>query len=610
MKLFDLMRGVALFAVAVALATPRPASAAQSFGDEGWAPSRVARITLATGDAAVRRGGTSEWARGETNAPLFEGDEVYVDRGARMEVALGEGRYARFGDGADVIFSRLADREARLEVVSGTLTLSIDRSDPGERFELSAPAAAVVPRGGGVFRIDVADNGDTWVTLLAGTAEIATPAGSFEAIDGDLVSLSYEDPYDIDLVADGARYSMDAWDRWSDDRDRAYADVARREREHPVELRALFGRTDVFGLAELAAHGIWRQLDGDRWGWQPREAQRADWAPYQEGYWDYSPVTGWTWISTEPWGWAPYHYGRWDFDDRYGWTWTLRDRTEYAAQAARSQRYSWRPALVYMWQPPGSNYYAWVPLAPGESYRAFGLPSMTAARQPSQRETASTMPRYLREQRGLVAITTTGLERRERPQPAARTPIARMLTAPASQPAPVAVVTLPRPARIVAPTRVAAVRVRPAETVKRRAVVVASTDVAAKTSPAQAREQHAVRKVERKQLRLERKAARQAEGTTVVAERPAPGKARRGKAKGKVDQRTGAPGTTAPEAKTTQPMTTQPATTEPAAGEQVEQNVEKKGKGKGKGKKAGKGKKTKGEPAPEEMPENPTPDQP
>jgi hypothetical protein len=375
------------FALVLSLALPVwPATAAQyDSDDEGWAPSRVARLTVVTGDVSVRDAGTEEWGRAESNAPLFEGDEVYADRLARVEAVLGEGRYARFGDGADVALSRLDESGARLDLTSGTLTLSLDRSGAGEPVEIAAPAASVIPQGPGVYRVDVADNGDTWVTVSRGNAEVATPNGSFDAMEGDLVSLSYEDPYDIDLLADAARFNQDSWDRWSADRDVYYAGLYRRQREFPPELSALFGRSDIYGLAELAAHGTWRRLAGDRWGWQPNDATRADWAPYQDGYWDYSPVAGWTWISSEPWGWAPYHYGRWDFDQQYGWTWTVRDRSDTAGRTPRSARYNWRPALVYMWQPEGSDYYAWVPLAPGDSYRNFGLPSARAWRAPTRR---------------------------------------------------------------------------------------------------------------------------------------------------------------------------------------------------------------------------------
>ena len=586
------IRGLAcrLLALIGILAIGLPASlqASQSF-EEGaeWVPSRVARATLVNGDVSIRERGADEWARLEQNAPVFEGDELYADRAARAEVTFGGGAFIRFGDGADVVVAQLDEREVRADVSSGTLTLSLDTVNQDTRVEVSAPAAALVPTGAGVYRVDVADNGDTWITILEGTAEVATPNGSFEALRGDLVSLSYEDPYDIDLIADWGDGGRDSWDRWSAERDTYYYDLARREREHPIELRSLFGRSDIYGLAELALHGVWRQLDGDRWGWQPREASRSDWAPYQEGYWDYSPTTGWTWISSESWGWAPYHYGRWDFDSQYGWIWTLRDRTDYAAQASRSQRYSWRPALVYMWQPEGSSHYAWVPLAPGESYRNFGRQSMD--RQQARRDTVDSAPRFWRERRGVVAITQTGLERRERPVRAERTTIARALTAaPVAQAAPISAVTLPKPARVVAPTQVAAAKVQPTEVVKKRAVVVADTAPQTATVAAPKAERKAVKR----QLKVERRSARDATVAQEATEKPAPGKARRGKMKDSLRQERKAAQTTqpatapatepapaaTPEVTATEPAATPAAEAQPAKGNQKAKVKGKKGK--------------------------------
>src|SRR5688500_4545191 len=97
------LSGALVVALSVALPA-RPAGAAQSdYDEEAWAPSRVGRLTVVTGDAAIRDAGTEEWARAEVNAPVFEGDEIFADRLGRVELSRGEGRFARFGDGADLV---------------------------------------------------------------------------------------------------------------------------------------------------------------------------------------------------------------------------------------------------------------------------------------------------------------------------------------------------------------------------------------------------------------------------------------------------------------------------------------------------------------------------
>jgi len=612
------MIAFALAAVLVPLALA-PVSAAQSFrGEEdgdSYSPWRAARLTYVSGAVSVYEPYSDGWEEAEVNTPLFKGYEIYADRSDRAEIGLGGLAFLRIGDGADITLDELDPGWTKLGIVSGTATLSIQQQQQVGRYELSTPTAALVPERPGIFRVDVADNGDTWVTISSGSAQISTEYGSFQALEGDIVSMSYDNPEDVDLFGDAARWNRDSWDRWNDERDDYYAGMFRRRQ--PGIVDALLGREDIYGLAELALYGTWVSLGSGMEGWQPEAARNSDWAPYQDGYWDYSTVTGWTWVSNEPWGWAPYHHGRWNYDDRYGWVWfpTHGDSTTTAVQS--SYRYKWHPALVYMWQPQDYSGYAWVPLAPGERFVSFSTPARVTA--PARTSTADRtyVPRFLRERRGVVAIGSESLMKREKPMRAANVVALRDLDT-SRQPAQAAkptqptvpaptVAVVPKPSRGVA--SLAPARIKPPETVRRRKLVVDPQAEAAapkKTDPVTSsisdpQTERTERKAKKVQLRLERKKASQAglapanasQGPAPSTQAPAqqagpttqPAPGRRGGRKLKLTHESGQQGTEEPSTVNqpgqgprtrTQPArsvarpNSQPDTTQPPQGDQTQ----------------------------------------
>jgi hypothetical protein len=489
-------------------------AAAQPVADEGVDDAlHAARLSFIEGDVAIRPAEDAEWEVGEANAALFEGYDIYTDDAARAEVALGHGEFVRFGDGASASVTRLEDDWAQFGVTSGTCTLALDQYDANEHYEINAPGGALIPRDGGTYRVDVDEDGRTIITVLSGTAEITTPSGTFEAVAGDVIELGYGEPATVEVEGGGAPVSIDVasnaapayaddWDDWNYEREDYYDDLYERETYEPV--RSLYGRDDIHGVAELVAYGVWQLIDNDRYVWRPNVG--AGWAPYQDGYWDYAPAAGWTWVSREPWGWAPYHYGRWDYTDNYGWCWAPYDGPVTHGTAVFRERYRWRPAHVYFYQPPQEQYYTWVPLAPGEPYVPYTVPYYASAPQP-QIVNVNFTPRYLRERRAVYYITRDDLERRARPRRAEREILARLERTRLDE---ARLVRLGRPERVVAPDRVAPARLRPREEVRRRALVVdpRSVERAEKAQGKRrqiARQERAIRKGERKQLRVERR---------------------------------------------------------------------------------------------------------
>lgn len=460
--------------------------------DDDLAEDRVARITFFDGGVSARPVGAEEWETLEVNEPIFEGYELYADDDGRAEMMLGEQKYARFGEGADVTVSRLDPEWAQFELSSGVMTLALDSWADNEYYEINSPGGAFIPQGAGSYRVDVLPSGETRIVVTRGTALVTTPQGQFTVNEGDVLTLPYDTPAQVDVVAGAAPQYYDEWDGWVDERNVYYTN-AYSQYDYPEPIRAFESRNDIFGILQLAAHGLWMALDDDddRYVWQPHAARQPGWSPYNDGYWDYTPVTGWTWISREEWGWAPYHYGRWDYRDNMGWYWAPDHGSRISNVSLYNERYAWHPAQVYVYQPPQQNRYVWVPLAPGEPF----VPYTLNAYSDSNVRVVDFRPRHLVQERAVYYIEADELYRRANPRRLRKGELRQFYGFAEEQPIPFA--RLPRPDRVVARNEIAPERLRPRKEWRDRALVVSERAL-------ERRAKHAENRRERQQLRAER----------------------------------------------------------------------------------------------------------
>lgn len=355
-------------------------------------PSRVGRVSKLDGEAALLQSGSQQWQSLDQNGPVFEGDEVYVGNGSRAELQFGGGRYVRLDERSDVVVARLDEDSVRLEIAIGTVIVSLMRD---ERFEISAPAAAVTLEDEGVYRVDVDGEGDTRVSVHRGSAEASGVERAVEVDEGESAYFPYDDPHDVRL--DQYAY-FDDFDSWSNGIDDEYA---RLYTNTDSEVSSLLYRNDIYGLAELARYGSWISVGSYGRCWQPANVGYG-WQPYSNGYWRWSNY-GYTWVSNDPWGWAPFHYGRWAYEPSYGWVWVPWSRFSYG--------YNWSPGYVYWGNAPGYNGYVCVPLAPNEPY--------VATRRFDRRRDRNWVPEHLRAGRG-IGVTKPGSGARLVPQRSAR----------------------------------------------------------------------------------------------------------------------------------------------------------------------------------------------
>jgi hypothetical protein len=338
--------------------------AVASFALAGWAyadpPSRVARIAYVNGNASFSPGSEPDtWVHANINRPMVTGDRMWVERGARAELQLGQAAIRAAG-GTSLSLLNLDDRVVQLQLNEGTLNVRVRRLDRGQTFEIDTPNLAYSIRRPGNYRIQVDANGDaTTVLARVGMAEAYGEGSAFTTSERVTYRFFGTGLREYQTFS---RWGPDEFDRWASDRDRRWDSSASRR----------FVSMDMIGYEDLDTYGTWRRVPDYGNVWIPSRVA-ADWAPYRDGHWSWVEPWGWTWIDDAPWGFAPSHYGRWAHLQS-GWAWVPGPAQVQPVYA---------PALVAfvgggnLRLSGGSNAVAWFPLGPREVYR----PSYTTSRE-------------------------------------------------------------------------------------------------------------------------------------------------------------------------------------------------------------------------------------
>jgi hypothetical protein len=82
--------------------------------EEGLSHVRVVRLSYLSGAVAVRRPGSTEWAKASVNTPIQEGFKVSTSQGSFAEVEFENGSTARLGELSQIEFNCPTSAEMRL----------------------------------------------------------------------------------------------------------------------------------------------------------------------------------------------------------------------------------------------------------------------------------------------------------------------------------------------------------------------------------------------------------------------------------------------------------------------------------------------------------------
>lgn len=318
--------------------------------------ARVVRISFLRGEASLKHADDSQSEQATINTALVEGDAISTNNDSYAEIQFDSRNFVRLSALSTIRIVTLRDEGVALSLEAGTATIRLARFDhEREYFEVDAPSVTIAAENAGVYRLNVGGDGDVEVIARDGArARIYSETSGFTLRENKRARLirNGNEAGDWELGAIGP---VDAWDRWTDERELYLLSRLRYDGEEKYYDR------DVWGAEELNGYGDWSYAETYGWVWRPHATivnRYADWTPYRYGRWRWCAPYGWTWVGDEPWGWAPYHHGRW-VQYNNNWCWSPR-----GSNFGQHHRNFWRPALVaFVYVPsPRGEYIAWYPL--------------------------------------------------------------------------------------------------------------------------------------------------------------------------------------------------------------------------------------------------------
>ncbi|HEY4052429.1 MAG TPA: DUF6600 domain-containing protein [Terriglobales bacterium] len=314
------------------------------------APARAVRMQFMNGSVSIQPHGAGDWANGELNRPLTNGDNVWADKNSRAEMSVGTG-LIRIDSESSLTLTNIDENSVQLQLHQGAMILHVRRLYDNEVWEVDTPDQAFTVSKPGDYRFDVDPNADTTViTVWGGEGKSAASGTSITLHANEQVRFTGNQ---ISGQVHAAP-ALDDFDRWASSRDQRM--------DHSQSAR--YVSPDVPGSEDLDEYGTWSESPDYGAVWQPRGVA-VGWAPYRYGHWIWVSPWGWTWVEDEPWGYAPFHYGRWVY---WGGTWGWAPGPIYA-------RPYYAPALVAWFGGGGFGVgvgfgggYGWCPLGFGEPF--------------------------------------------------------------------------------------------------------------------------------------------------------------------------------------------------------------------------------------------------
>lgn len=304
---------------------------------------RVVRLSFVEGNVQYQRADEG-WQPAVMNLPIQQGFSLQTGNGF-AEVEFEDGLAIRLANNSSVEFTELAlmdgRRVTRLTLPRGTALITANLSHGDELSVAASNLKLNVPRSGR-FRVDVSPT-ESWVTLFKGNVDVASASGATPLSGHQTL---HEDAANVSAPEIIRSPAPDAFDKWVSAREEVLQNAQNGANDY------LTNRNYIPGFAELYGYGNWMNIRGYGLGWQPFGVGMG-WMPYSTGAWSYMSLTGWNWISAEPWGWMPYHFGGWIDDPDYGWIWI--------------------PGNLGAWQPANAswvqvnNQVGWIPNAPPTS---------------------------------------------------------------------------------------------------------------------------------------------------------------------------------------------------------------------------------------------------
>jgi hypothetical protein len=171
-------------------------------------------VNLVSGDVKIRRAGSQEWQRVSVKDDLKSGDTARTGADGRVEVLLNPGSYLRAGALTEFELTDSSLDNLRLSLTRGSLLVEATGYDElGVNIQVTSPRARVELGRSGVYRIEVAQTGETIVSVQKGRALIGDGLAKVVIKSGKVARIGSGGTVEVAKFDNKQRDDLDLWSR-------------------------------------------------------------------------------------------------------------------------------------------------------------------------------------------------------------------------------------------------------------------------------------------------------------------------------------------------------------------------------------------------------------
>lgn len=253
-----------LLAVVHAQAQQQPRELAlvdrQATRDSRLISAKAGGVNFIAGDVKTRRAGARDWLAVTVKDDLKDGDSVRTGADGRVEVLLNPGSYLRAGASTEFELTDASLDNLRVRVTRGSVFVEATGYDSlGLSIQISTPQTRVEIVRAGVYRIDVAQSGETVVAVQKGRALVGEGAGA-QVVKGDKEArVAGAGAVEVAKFQKKDKKQRDELDQWSRERGKELAKIngALANRQTNSLLASYQGISDMFRADFPNSYGFW-----------------------------------------------------------------------------------------------------------------------------------------------------------------------------------------------------------------------------------------------------------------------------------------------------------------------------------------------------------------
>src|SRR5215813_13055910 len=175
---------------------------------------QVLRSSLIEGDVTYWRSDLNQWVDLGLNAPLVEGDKVWVGRDGRAEIEFEDGSAVRLAQNTGIEIVRLERSPVpggiEIHLSGGLVTFEVLSEESA--FQVTAPLFSARALKASNFRAEVDTDGSGRLIVFEGALEVESQQTKLILSKGETIQLLSGDP---DRYYLGTNYEYDEWDKWN-----------------------------------------------------------------------------------------------------------------------------------------------------------------------------------------------------------------------------------------------------------------------------------------------------------------------------------------------------------------------------------------------------------